>query len=472
MHKHLYTLILLVILASCQSKRYPKPRILLKTCNLNFCRPGLLLFCFFLWLEQPCQAQLIRDFENGDVVFFGVEGDGSISIQTTGGNPGKCLREDDSVIGLGSYVLLSPDFLGRWEVDGQDSLFFDYKTVNLSGGNSQGGPFHVELYGPGGAARFSPNFQLPGFNVWHQKRIPIDSAQWTTVFGTWTGLLQKIDRVRIYTEFVSGDEYSLIDNIRTTFSPIPDLVSPGNCSSFPSTAGFDGWSFANVTTPASVNTDGNPPNCIRLSEAGNTAQMTAPPKFKGNWASLNGSYALSIDLKIVGTQPTVILPSYFIRIVGRQGVAQVNLTPALVDSARGKWFRYSFPLQSGVWEQVLGTWESTLFQVTDLLIQPEFLSGSGTETILVDNICIKQLTGSEPLRTELADLQPFPNPAQTEVSFPQSSSIRLVSVLGKTVLSISGTADQIPLHSIEPGIYLLSGIRQGQRWTKRVLVSR
>jgi hypothetical protein len=432
----------------------------LKTRIATFKPTAVLLSFFVFLLAKSGQAQIFEGFESSDGAFFGVEGDGSISIQTTGGNPGKCLREDDSTLGLGSYVLLSPSFLGKWEVDGQDSLFFDYKTVNISGGSTQGGPFHVELFGPGGVARFSPNFVLPSFNTWHKKQIPIDSSKWVTLSGTWTGLLQEIDRIRIYTEFVVGDEYSLIDNVCSTFTPIPLFNSSGLCSVFPANAGFDGWSFANAATPASINTDGNPPNCIRLSEAGNTAQMIAPPKFKGNWASLNGSYVLNIDLKIVGTQPTITLPSYFIRIVGRQGAAQVNLTPALVDSARGKWFRYSFPLQSGVWEQVFGTWESTLVQVTNLLIQPEFLSGSGTETILVDNVCIRQLTGSEPLLNDLADFQPFPNPAQTEVLFPQSSSIRLVSVLGKTVLSIPGPADQIPLHSIEPGIYLLSGIRQ------------
>jgi hypothetical protein len=413
----------------------------------------LLIFTALFLSCTLVHAQVTEDFETNDVSLFGIEGDGTIMLQTTGGNPGKCLREDDNVLGLGSFVLLSPDFLGNWPVSpgGNDSLFFDYKTVNTSGGSIPAGNFHVDLYGPGGAARYNPGFQLPSYGVWHNKKIPVDSSKWQMVSGTWTNLMQNIQRIRINTEFVTGDEYSLIDNIRTTFNPIPYSIASGLCSGFPAGSGFDGWSFMNVNGPASVNNDGNPPNCIRWGDQTNVSRLIAPPKFKGNWSGLNGSHYLSVDLKIVSNQPNLALPSYFIRIQGKGGVAEVDFTASMVDSARGKWFRFVFPLQEDAWQQVSGSWDSTLMKVTDVFIQPEFFSGGGAENISLDNFCIGTVTGVEPPNAQIADITPFPNPATTDVSFPLSEKIQLTSVLGKSVLSLDGPVDKLTIHSLYPG---------------------
>lgn len=435
-------------------------------------RSYLLFLSVFFLSATLVNAQTTEGFETNDVSQFGIEGDGSLSLQLSGGNPGKCLREDDNTLGLGSYVLLSPQYLGYWPVntDGTDSLFYDYKTVNSSGGSYQPAPFQMEIYGPGGVARYSPAFVLPSFNNWHKSKIPVDSSKWQLVSGSWNSLLQNIERARIYTEFVVGDEYTLIDNIQTTFTPVVFPVAAGLCSSFPANAGFEGWSFMNATSPASINTDGNPPNCLRFTDQGNTMKLIAPPKYKGNWSGLNGTHSLSVDLKIVSTQPTVTLPSYFIQIQGKGGVVKVNLTASQVDSAKGKWFRFEFPLQQNVWQQVSGSWDSTFIRVNDVFIQPEFFSGSGSETVYVDNICIGLLTDSKPLESQITEVIPYPNPAETDISFPLSENIQLVSVLGKMVLSLEGLIDQVRINQFEPGIYILSGQHQGRTWRKRILI--
>jgi hypothetical protein len=177
-----------------------------------------------------------------------------------------------------------------------------------------------------------------------------------------------------------------------------------------------------------------------------------------------------VDLKIVSTQPTLTLPSYFIQIQGKGGIAKVNLTASQVDSAKGKWFRFEFPLQGNVWQQVSGSWDSTLVNVNDLFIQPEFFSGSGSETVFIDNVCIGLLTDIKPLESQFTDVTPYPNPAETEVFFPMSENIELVSVLGKTVLSIDGLFDKVRIAHFEPGIYFLSGQREGRTWRKRIQI--
>ncbi len=290
------------------------------------------------------------------------------------------------------------------------------------------------------------------------------------VSGSWNGLLQNIERARILTEFVVGDEYTLIDNIRTTFTPVVFPVAAGLCSSFPANAGFDGWSFMNATSPASINTDGNPPNCLRFTDQGNTMKLIAPPKYKGNWSGLNGTHSLSVDLKIVTTQPTVTLPSYFIQIQGKGGVVKVNLTASQVDSAKGKWFRFEFPLQQNTWQQVSGSWDSTFIRVNDVFIQPEFFSGSGSETVFIDNVCIGLLTAVKPTQAQNIEITPYPNPAETEVLFPMSENIQLISVLGKTVLSLYGQLEKVRIDHFEPGIYFLSGQREGRTWRKRIQI--
>lgn len=429
---------------------------------------ALILFTFC----HPVQSQILKTFETEGVEMFGVEGDGSASRAATGGLPGACLRMDDYVLGLGSILILSPEFYGSWALaTPTDSLIFDFKPVNISGGATiSPNPFLAEIYGPGGIARCSVSYVTPPFNIWQNKRIALNPSNWTMVSGTWSGLMQNVNKIRIMSEYVNGDEYVLFDNIGLSFTP--EALSTTPCSDFVTGSGFDGWNVDFVNSFTATTFDGNPPNCLVMSERAGTATLLAPPKFKGSWAEFQDNYQLRVDLKVVKTQPTLTLPPYFIRLTGKYGTARIPATSAIADSCVNRWFTFQFPINSETWTQVSGTWDSTLLQVTQLAIIPEFWGGNGTENIYLDNICLEGLVSNTKMEKGEADLVISPNPTDNFLNFSTTIDQYLIfDHIGRLVKSGEAHLSQIEVKYLPSGIYHLKtyskSVLKNQRFIRK-----
>jgi hypothetical protein len=70
-------------------------------------RSALLMTAFALG-ATPLAAQVTYDFTDGDLSFWGIEGDGSLALETTNGNPGNSMRVNEPANGPINYVIAHP----------------------------------------------------------------------------------------------------------------------------------------------------------------------------------------------------------------------------------------------------------------------------------------------------------------------------------------------------------------------------
>lgn len=415
-----------------------------------------LLFVLASFCAVPfARAQVLADFEDGNVSSFSVEGDGTAVLNAANGNPGKCMQVDEPATGSINFLVLSSRYYGNWSAATlTDSIFFDFFKSNLSGGGLVTQSFLIEISGSGGTARFDPSFVGNGFNVWQHKAAPIDSAHWVTISGSWTGLLQSVSRIRIISEFVSGDELVRWDNIGLTFSPVPPVLSGSICSVFPAADGLDGWNFQNAGSVASITTDGNPPNCVRINDAAGLTKAIAPPKYRGNWSAWYGNGDISFDMKIVSTATEVLANPYVFRLAGPGGEVTRNLTAAQILTAKNAWATFHAPITDTAWTLVSGSWATLMPQVGEITLTLEFING--TETVYFDNFCITQgPTAVQPARNE-AQVLIYPNPAKEALRLRGTwKSIRLYDRTGSLVRQWAQPSEEISLKTVPGGLYFL-----------------
>jgi hypothetical protein len=413
--------------------------------------PFVFLILFSLFFSVPgMQAQVSVDFENGLPSGFGVEGDGSLSINQNAGNPGNCLQVDEPATGLTNSLILPVSFYGNWSAVGpSDSLFMDWFSFRLSGNPVPTVSYVAEISGPGGLAVFGSGEVPAAFNTWHRRAIPLDSSQWVMATGTWTSLKQSVNKIRLLSEFVAGDEYVRWDNIRLSFSPAA-LADAEPCSRFEPVDGLDGWNFQNVSSPGSIFTDGLPPNCIRAgAQSGLVPMVSAPPKFLGNWkAAALG--AVSFDLKIQ-TQPGGSASSpYLIRLKGPGGEVHMPHQSSVTDSARNRWYSVELPLDSALWTLVTGTWTGCISNVEEMVLSPGFTGNPG-EISYLDNICLKTNPTQVQVLSGEKDLV-FPNPASGFISF---------GMVPDEVFASDATGREVRLPGFGPGRWSTEGLTPG-----------
>lgn len=412
-------------------------------------------------------AQVSDDFESSGVEMYNIEGEGELTLALTGGLSGRCLLHDN-YNSSGSYIMLPKPFIGNWSMaQPSDSISFDFKTVGVTSLGAQ--PFLVELYGPGGVARAFLSFNPPPFNLWHHIAIPISPANWTVTSGTWEAILQKVNRIRVLSQFALGPESTRWDNFKLTFTP---QFTPLSCSEFNSGDGFDGWNFSNAYPVGLLATDGNPPACLKIASnlSSGLKKIKAPPKFKGDWSGFNQTHEITFDLKIVSTQTTVTLPPYFLQITGNMGQAQILATAALADSSKNKWFRYRFPLDETLWNSA-SIWQALMGNIIEIAIHPEFYNGTGEDTVYFDNFCLREIiSGVEPQMS--ADYSYFyPNPVGQFINLSQQiTQVSILNTLGKLQIDAPYPNGKIDVSRLPLGYYILHGMLKDKKIIHRFVV--
>ena len=418
----------------------------------------LLLIVYLLLFLLPARAQVVFDFEDGNITQWYSEGDGDFELNPTQGLPGQCLQVNDDATGDWVILIAPYEFTGDWTAATvNDSIAYELKPISSDPDLITDAYFLVQLSGPGGTATAWSDF-VPVMNAWQHIAIPIDPAVWTLTEGTWSALMAEVALVRIRTEFITGDEYSLVDNVKLTFSPEHNQLDERVCSTFDETELLDGWGFDDVASVVVDTTDGQPANCLRIGDAsGDLSIGIAPPKFRGNWTAVNGTGTIEVDVKVSSSSTTLSSRPYLVRIAGTGGSATANITDAEVQAALGQWTTWSIPIQEASWSLESGSWAGLMTGVAEVKLQLEFING--TETVYFDNFCIGNAgtTGVEVLRQEGIHL--WPNPAGDRIELGGMNGAYTVwGPNGAAVLSgvmAYGKPTTLPLYGLAPGIYTL-----------------
>ena len=388
------------------------------------------------------QAQVLTDFEDGNIDQWLTEADGVPSLSATG-NPGNCLRVTDQAVGVINQVVLPWAYTGDWSAaQATDSLTFDVFAHEISGSllGSDGLPL-FSLSGPGGVAvAYIDTF--PVFDTWQRMGIALDSASWI-VTGSWTALLEEVQTVKIRTEFIDGSEWVQIDNIKLSITPLIEPIVGTICSTWDSAGYYDGWSFQNVGSIVVSMVQGNPPGSVRLGDAsGDLTNAVAAPKFRGDWSALDQQAHMRFDLYLETGSSNYFDKEYLVRMSGPGGVAKFNCNDSLTALLVNQWHTVEIPIDAPSWELLSGTWSGLLDFVAEIRLELEFIDGTG-EVVYLDNFCLNTgiTTGTPEPGAEGSTLL-YPNPTSGQFTLQPAAiadlrTIQVMDASGRTVLSRS-----------------------------------
>ena len=328
-------------------------------------------------------AQVVADFEGGTTEGWFSEGDGVGYYEAGTGNPGGCFRVDDDATGNMNRAFAPLKFLGNWSMAlASDSLQADIFLHPLATPYVAGN-FVFRISGPGGQATaiLSPE---PPFDLWHTYKVSLSEGDWQLNSGSWSGLMQNVNTLIVTMEYINGDEYNRLDNVRLSFTPVLLPVNPVVCSGFEEGV-FDGWHFLGTGGVSNQSTGGSPGRYLSISNGPATGYAYAPTKFLGIWTLLDSHAAeIVFDLK-VSTAGTLLLNDAFLRILGPGGTAKIAMTGDIAQ-AFGQWHTFAYPVESSAWTIESGTWPQILAMVDELRLCVEF--SSSTETVGIDDFCI------------------------------------------------------------------------------------
>jgi len=434
-------------------------------------------------IHNVSMAQIVFDFEDHDISLWGIEGDGSIIVDTVNGNPGSALRVEEPATGARNFVIAHPGMTGDWSSASiNDSIYWDLLVHRYAGTMPSTNNEIIELKGPGGYAEFPGIISVVADTFMHFS-VSLNPADWTIISGTWAGLMQSVDFIRIRAEYVVGDEYVLLDNVGLTFSPVVNLPQGYICSNFDSLDGLDGWNFIQTGSLESDSTEGNPPNSIRIGDAsGNLSFGYAPPKFRGNMSALNDTGTITFDVMDVTNLNTLSLPPHLVRLAGPGGEATFPVTAADAAAIKNVWHSFSIPFDDSLWTVTSGTWTTLLANVTVIEIALEYYNGTA-ETVYFDNFCIGNYGQGASTVPELSPYQPihvYPNPGSgiftVEVKTDFSAGdmvLKVFDLTGRKIFEEGGGADskyKLDLRAYGKGIYFLSVSSATKSWQMKIII--
>lgn len=351
-----------------------------------------LIVLAFLLVTFHAAGQITFPFTDGDIALWGIEGDGSLALETMNGNPGNSLRVNEPAAGTLNYVIAHPGMGGDWSQTAvTDVIQFDLFAHEFSGSPLASPGYLVELRGPGGVANTLIDW-APSMDVWQTVVVTLSPGDWTMVSGTWSGLLANVEVVRIRAEFIQGDEYVLLDNIGLSFTPVVLLQGDQVCSTWETDEGLDGWNFQNTGSITVSTTNGNPPNAVQIADQSNVISTAyAPPKFRGDLSAWNGSGYMRFDLRINTSLTAYAVQPQHVRLAGPGGAATMPITVAEIQQATNQWRTFTYPLDAGAWTVTSGTWNALLANVNVIELTLEYYNGTA-ETVLLDNFCMGIIT--------------------------------------------------------------------------------
>ena len=126
--------------------------------------------------------------------------------------------------------------------------------------------------------------------------------------------------------------------------------------------GADGWAFG--VDHSWRSSGGNPDGYIHYIDAYDTAWVTAPSKFLGDWATM-GATSLTYEIKIFDTGSIFQVGNHQVVIDGPGGYAHWVGPPP--NPAAG-WLSLTVPISESNWTVISGSWDALLADVTRLTI--------------------------------------------------------------------------------------------------------
>ena len=319
-----------------------------------------------LLLLAAASAEAVVTTFDTDREGWQITGDNASAWVASGGNPGGCFYVDDLAVGNFNYAVAPPEFLGDWSgLTTSDSVSFDVRFINTSGGPLDTGDYTFRISGPGGTAIALVGFSPPqGF--WTTVSHPLDPAQWTIVAGTWADILEHVDTFMLGVEYVHGEEDVRLDNIELT-GPVSAVAAPRVQETF-SEPGTGDWTFQGTGGVSNPGSDGNTGGYCRVANGAATAYALAPSRFLGDWSALDVTGCLTIDLRLFSVTGAIGGNAEFIRLSGPGGTAHVALAPSEFPLGRQIWKTHSYSLDAGTWTVTSGTWAGLLADVTECRI--------------------------------------------------------------------------------------------------------
>jgi len=184
------------------------------------------MYLSFTPVVIPVQPVICSDFEEGNYDGWSFTGTGSVSNQSSGGNPGRYIRINDAT-GI-SLATSPPKFLGDWSLldNHAAEIHADINIISSSGGTYLH-DFFIKIEGPGGEATFPIDNSIENaLGQWYTFSFPIEEASWTVTSGTWTALLSNVNKLSMVLEYISGSETVGFDNFCiTNLPPDADFVA-------------------------------------------------------------------------------------------------------------------------------------------------------------------------------------------------------------------------------------------------------
>jgi len=328
------------------------------------------------------QAQVITDFDTDSLENWRSEGDGQYYLELDAGNPGNCMRVNDDATGNTNLAIAPLQYIGNWSaVDTSDSVITDLFVSKISGTHTQN-LWAFRISGPGGTATSSAITLV--LEQWNHIAISLDSSNWNISSGSWQELLKHVNHFEIRAEYVNGDEFVRLDNIKLTFSPLVVPVNPPLVSNFEK-GNFEGWTFENSGGVSIPTSGGNPGKYIRISDGASITQAIAPPKYLGDWNSLNNNAAIMLDLKVSNFTGVLLLSDFLIKISGPGGAATIPMD-STISKAFNQWHTFGFLISQADWTLENGDWNSLISDIRELRIITEYINGS--EIVWFDNFRI------------------------------------------------------------------------------------
>jgi len=152
---------------------------------------------------------------------------------------------------------------------------------------------------------------------------------------------------------------------------------------------LDGWTLVGNPTLSHQATNGNPGGFARYDDTPGPlgdGWIVAPPKFLGNWTSLDGVGQLSWDHRILSPGEGETLLNGQARISGPGGIA-VYYSGVVFTTL---WQTFTAPLEESAWIMTAGSWDALLSNVTDLRIRIESAHNDGPALDVdgIDNVSL------------------------------------------------------------------------------------
>lgn len=165
-------------------------------------------------IRGAIQQAICSSFEDGTYDGWRFEESGSISLDSTHGNPGIGVGLNDKGVVI-TQALAPPKFLGNWSpLLDSGYLRFDLKINNTSSGFLFNKTYLVRLSGNNSVAQVRPPDSVLQLAIgqWHSFSFPIESNKWTVSRGSWDSLLLAVEEIRLELEFINGLETASFDN--------------------------------------------------------------------------------------------------------------------------------------------------------------------------------------------------------------------------------------------------------------------